>query len=215
MDVPSEVCKYLTSPSMALFASNYEEHHGPSTAMFLPPILSSSMETHVTMTTLLTSSPLEVIFFLCVVGMEVLANGPSVALQGDDTTKHEMSSQLDYSTAPHNPVEMSVPTSKNPDTLAMVQAEMVLFPTFPQPELVIATKSGISKENAFSTLDLSSPLPPSSLETHETMAPLLTSSSMAIVTTNYKEDHGPTNIRFLPPILSSSEKIHGSCTTLG
>ena len=50
VDVPSEVCNYvtmaplLTSPSMALFTSNYKEDHGPST-IFLSPILSSSMET--------------------------------------------------------------------------------------------------------------------------------------------------------------------------
>ena len=51
---------------------------------------------------------------------EVSANGPSMSLQG-------------YSTVPHNPVEI-VPTNKNPDTLAMRQADMVLFPTFPQSE---------------------------------------------------------------------------------
>ena len=148
---------------------------------------------------------------------EVLANGPSVALQGDNTTKHAMSGHFDCSTAPHNPVEMSVPTNKNPDTLAMVQADMVLFPTFPQPELVIATRSGISEENAFSPMDLSSPLLPSSRDTHVSMAPLLNSSSMAISTSDYKEDHGPSTIMFLNrfPILSSSEEIHGTCTTLG
>jgi hypothetical protein len=103
VDVPREVCKYvtmaplLTSPSIGLFASNYREDHGSSTAMFLPPILSSSMETHVT------------------------------------------------------------------------------------------------------------------------MAPLLNSSSMATFTSDYKEDHGPSTIMFLNrfPILSSSEEIHGTCTTLG
>ena len=48
----------LTSPSMALFTSNYKEDHGPST-IFLSPILSSSMETLLTMAPLLTSTSLD------------------------------------------------------------------------------------------------------------------------------------------------------------
>ena len=107
---------------------------------------------------------------------EVFTNGPTMSLQGYSTTKPAMSGQLDYNTAPHNPVEMRVPTNKNPDTLATRQADMILFPTFPQSEPAKAAVSGISEQTTFSTLCL--------------IVMLLTGFSMATFTSNPKVDTG-------------------------
>ena len=74
----------------------------------------------------------------------------------------------------------------------------------PQPELVLATRSGISNED---TLSLSLPSPPSSLETHVPM-PLLTFTSAGLAIFTYFEEENETDNTESMPSLPAQNISH-------
>ena len=97
--------------------------------------------------------------------------------------KHEMAKQVDYCTA-----------SKGLDQMAVVQADVTLLPTSPQPVPMKATKSGTGEENAFSSMNLF-PTPSSYKKNNKMMSPL------DMATFIYEKEEKETDItKFLPSL---------------
>ena len=113
---------------------------------------------------------------IALIGMKLLAKKVPA------NTKHKTAKQVDYCTA-----------SKDLDRMAVVQADVALLPTSPQPVPMKATKSGTGEENASSSTDL---LPaPSSYKNIKMISPLV-----MVIFTHEKEEKETDITKFLPYI---------------